>query len=86
MSTAKIRVPEWMLKAVRNAIFTDFTAVASEPQIMTVLESALLAQREELGKSCGLSPMLNGTYQDGWTAAWRHIHRLYDAPEQKAGE
>lgn len=41
MSKLKIVVPEGMKKAVRTAIFTDFTAVASEPQVMTVLEAAL---------------------------------------------
>ena len=47
-----------MLKEVRSAIFTDFTAVASEPQIMTVLEAALLWQRDH-------APVPNRGRRDG---------------------
>ena len=41
-----------------------------------VLKAALQWLVDELSKSEGMSPMLNGTYQDGWNGAWRHILRF----------
>lgn len=48
----------------------------SEPGLKS-LEAALRWFVDELGKSEGNAPMLNGTYQDGWNGAWRHIRRMF---------
>ena len=64
----KARVPNDMLEAAE-----PFDGCCNTPD---VLKAALQWLVDELSKSEGMSPMLNGTYQDGWNGAWRHILRF----------
>ena len=74
MSEKKIVVPEGMLKAaMESSCQSQYGGV----RVKESLEAALRWLSEELEKSDGLAPMLNGTYQDGWRAAWRHIGRMF---------
>lgn len=90
MSEKKIVVPGGMHRAAVEwlLLYENFKIDTLEPSTSTpeqqangrasvVLEAALRWLYEELGKSEGISPMLNGTYQDGWNGAWRHIRRLF---------
>ena len=72
----KARVPNDMLEAAE-----PFDGCCNTPD---VLKAALQWLVDELSKSEGMSPMLNGTYQDGWNGAWRHILRFL-APGSDAG-
>ena len=87
MSEAKYIAPEGMRLAVAKAVFDACGKVDYHPQIRIALEAALRWQAEELSKSEGMSWMLNGTYQEGFCAAWKKITHMYDAPpEPKAPE
>ena len=78
MSDKQIVVPEGMRKSAEMAAMELRCDAPYEQTIRVGLEAALLWLTEELGKSDGIAPMLGGTYQDGWVAAWRHIIRLFD--------
>ena len=87
MSEKKIVVPDEMLKeALAHVDVSDLYGYDRVEATKSVVKAALLWQRKELGKSCDISPLLGGTFQDGWIAAWKHVHRMYDAPELEVPE
>jgi hypothetical protein len=89
MSEKKYVIPEGMLKAWENAYYDIEGKLHSgsfKSGYVRALEAALCWLDEELGKSDGIAPMLSGTYQDGWVGAWRHIRRLFRAPEPAVPE
>ena len=80
--TKRYTVPEEGLKWVIRARYGTANQEQTEA-ISRVLEAFIRWQSEELAKSEGMSWMLNGTYQEGFVAAWKKITHMYDshAPE-----
>jgi hypothetical protein len=81
----KVKIPSEMLKAATCNL--DMARPIDAQQFYdrkAAIESAVRWLVDELGKSEGISPMLNGTYQMGWNAAWRHIRRMFLTPEPES--
>jgi ribosome modulation factor len=81
MAEKKINIPDGMWKSAYNA--TVMMGKSREECTTKVLEAALRWLDGELEKSDGQSPLIGGTYQDGWIGAWRHIRRMFLAPESE---
>ena len=86
MSDKKYVVPEGMLKAACEHSPYRRRTDPDEGLILPLLTNAVRWLAEELDKSDGCSPALNGTFQDGWIAAWRHFQRMFLAPESEVPE
>jgi len=84
MSEKEYVVPEGMLKAWEDAYYNvdgETRSGSFKSGYVRALKAALRWLGDELDKSDGIAPMLGGTYQDGWVGAWRHIRRMFLAPE-----
>jgi len=76
----RVVVPKEMLKAAMVTA-RRLDSPATESHYRIVVEAALRWFCDDLSKSDKISPALNGTYQDGWLGAWKHIQRIFLAPK-----